>query len=120
MQVKKSILKTRLQHKLNEILKAKKACDATFPKYRKAYLKFLEDLKKQLLKATSYKEYEAMEILDRPDKPQLPYHWQDTTKRIQRNLALLDAVDGDVVEVEKLQTGRNYSLGVMLDDMFTD
>jgi len=117
MLVKKSVLLARLQNSLEKFEKERIAHEKTFARYKVKYLDYLQKLSDVLGAATTYQEWDASERVNQPARPQLAYQNGENIRRVKRNMRLLDLLEDDAVEIEKLQTGRNYSLGDFIDSL---
>lgn len=119
MQIKKAVLKARVQRRINELNKEKAEYEAKLPAYMKALVKYHKALLAQVEKAgDSYEAYNKMPRVDAPQKPVLYYRWSDNMRAANRNIAILDALDGDLIEVGKLKGGRDFQLDGLFEDSF--
>lgn len=124
MQIKKVVIQKRIQDKLNKIEIAEKEYEALFIGYRDGLIAadkiWLENLKK----TTTWKEYDVMPRVNNPDRPYTKeydyytkeYDLRDKKKQLIKNLAILEALEGDVIEVEKLKTGKNFTIDSIFED----
>ena len=114
MMIRKSVLKARLEKKLALLDQKEADYLMLWPAYKNEMIGWEERYLETLKSATSEKDwqtkYNAICVFMRPASPQRPYGLDEKRKQIQRNLAILDALDGDTIEVGARKTGRNFTL----------
>jgi hypothetical protein len=118
MEVKKSVLRARLQRALDKLVKEKADYDKLFKTYKANYVKYLAALQKQMRTINTWEEFDKRPRIECAYRPCIRYQWGEAVNRIKRNTAFLEALEGDVLDVESLRTGKNFSLGGIIDTLF--
>lgn len=118
MQMKKSVLIARVQKRLDALVAREEEHMASLPKYMEELEAYYAALAAQVKEANGDLEvYRKLPDIKRPHAPELPYRHHDEVKAAKRNMAILEALEGDLIEVEKLRTGKNFSLESLFEQM---
>jgi hypothetical protein len=118
MQIKKEVIRKRLLKKIAALELEEKKYDERWPKYQKELLEYYQYQITVVKKSKSQKQYNASKNKNMPSPPYMPYERGESLRRAKRNLAILEAIDGDVIDVEQLRTGKNFSIGNLFDEEF--
>jgi hypothetical protein len=116
--MKKSVLIARVQKRLNALAAKEKEYKDSLPKYMEELASYYTALAAQVKEANGDVEvYRNLPNIQKPYAPELPYRHHDQVKAAERNMVILEALDGDIIEVEKLRTGKNFSLESLFGEM---
>jgi len=118
MQVKKDVIRKRFEAQLKRIAQHRIDREKSFPGHKKKYIKGLQEEVIRRRPARNWKEWHSIPSADRPREPYFydEYALADRERRVKRNMEILEAIEGDMIDVVVVKT----STGLTLETMFTD
>jgi len=120
LQIKKQVLIDRVQRRIDKLDAQKSEHEGKLSEYLKALAAYYEACAKQAREAKDYAGYKETLEVKCPSFPAPQWYWEDNMKAAKRNMGILQALEGDVIEVDKLKTGKNFTLESLFEGMLTD
>lgn len=116
MQLKKGVVRKRLQAQLDRLEARKREYEDSFAAYKALRVAETRQYAEALQQAESWHDFHRVE---RPYTYPPSFderYYEDQRKRVMRNMAILDALEGETIDIVAFKTGRGINLETMFDD----
>lgn len=117
MLVKKEVIRKRLEAQLGRIAKKREDHVARFPSFKEEAIQELEHRLELVRGATNWSSYYMAAVSNAPYAASLDeFTLRHREQQIKRSLAMLEAIEGDSIEITALKTSRGVTFESMFDE----
>lgn len=117
MRIKREVIKKRLVAALAKLDAEEAAVEAQFGAYKDSVVAVYTERLALAQSATNYAELQGRFTTPLPNPPSVSWGHKERKLEIERNLRIVEALEDEFFEVEKMRTGRNFTLDSIFDSI---